>query len=229
MGQKPCYTVSVAGAGNFEDAPPAPRARGDSHAGDGVGVLDIRGFFPPTARPGARAQARIWKEAAKVSGSNRGGRPPKYTDPGEMQRIIDAYFKSCEGEVLRDGNDEPVLNKFGEAVMVGQRPPTMTGLALALGFADRSSLMDYKGKRAFAHVIRRAKSRLEQYAEERLYDRDGQRGAQFSLQNNFKGWKDVKDVSVATTESADIMAEVRARMAGALKTPPDAPGGGDAE
>ena len=29
---------------------------------------------------------------------------------------------------------------------------------------------------------------MEAYAEERLFDRDGTSGAQFSLRNNFKGW-----------------------------------------
>lgn len=38
------------------------------------------------------------------------------------------------------------------------------------------------------HTITRAKSRVEEYAESRLFDRDGSNGAQFSLRNNFKGW-----------------------------------------
>ena len=37
------------------------------------------------------------------------------------------------------------------------------------------------------HYRARAKARCEQYAEERLFDRDGTNGAQFSLKNNF-GW-----------------------------------------
>ena len=38
------------------------------------------------------------------------------------------------------------------------------------------------------NTITRAKTRIEEYAESRLFDRDGSNGAQFSLQNNFKGW-----------------------------------------
>ena len=45
----------------------------------------------------------------------------------------------------------------------------------------------HAGKR-FVDTITRAKARVEQYAEERLFDRDGSNGAQFSLRNNFKGW-----------------------------------------
>lgn len=148
-----------------------------------------------------------------MAGRNRVGRPPKFKSVEAMERLIEGYFEGCKGEVLRDGDEEPVLNKYGEVVMVGARPPTMTGLALALGFADRSSLLDYEGKPQFEAVIRRAKSRIEQYTEERLFDRDGNRGAQFSLQNNFKGWKESKDVTLSTAEGADIMAEVRTRMA----------------
>ena len=38
----------------------------------------------------------------------------------------------------------------------------------------------------FVDTITRAKARVEQYAEERLFDRDGSNGAQFSLRNNFR-------------------------------------------
>ena len=148
-----------------------------------------------------------------MAGRKRVGRPPKFKSVEAMERLIEAYFEGCRGEVLRDADDEPVLNKYGEVVMVGARPPTMTGLALALGFADRSSLLDYEGKPQFEAVIRRAKSRIEQYTEERLFDRDGNRGAQFSLQNNFRGWKESRDVTLSAAEGADIMAEVRTRMA----------------
>lgn len=148
-----------------------------------------------------------------MSAKNTGGRPPKFRSAQAMEKLIDAYFEGCKGEVLYDAEDEPVLNKWGEVVMVGKRPPTMTGLALALGFADRSSLKDYQGKPQFEAVIRRAKSRIEQYTEERLFDRDGSAGARFSLQNNFNDWRDNRDVSITAAEGTDIMAEVRSRMA----------------
>lgn len=49
-------------------------------------------------------------------------------------------------------------------------------------------LLRYQGKKEFCNTITRAKSRVEEYAESRLFDRDGSNGAQFSLRNNFKGW-----------------------------------------
>lgn len=158
-----------------------------------------------------------------MSVRHAGGRPPKFRSVQAMEEMIDAYFEGCKGEVLRDAEDEPVINKWGEVVMVGARPPTMTGLALALGFADRSSLLDYQGKPQFEAVIRRARSRIEQYTEERLFDRDGSAGARFSLQNNFRGWRDNRDVSITAAEGTDIMAEVRSMMATELPPAPAGP------
>ena len=119
-----------------------------------------------------------------------GGRPPKYRTAAALQEGIDTYFRSCQGEVLRDGVGAPVLDKYGQPVMVGAKPPTVTGLALALCFASRQALLNYQGRPHFNDAITRAKSRVEEYTEGRLFDRDGARGAQFSLKNNFPGWRD---------------------------------------
>lgn len=119
-----------------------------------------------------------------------GGRPPKYTSKEQIIGLIDAYFEECEGKPLEDENGNLVLNKYGHPVMIGRKPPTVTGLALALGFSTRMALLSYQGKKEFADTITRAKSRVEEYAERRLFDKDGCNGAQFSLRNNFSGWYD---------------------------------------
>lgn len=116
------------------------------------------------------------------------GRPPKYENVEEIEEKIEQYFDSCKGEPLRDSNGNPMFDKRHQPVMIGQKPPTVTGLALALGFNTRKSLLEYQGKKEFVNTITRAKSRVEEYAESRLFDRDGSNGAQFSLRNNFKGW-----------------------------------------
>lgn len=116
------------------------------------------------------------------------GRPPVYRTPEEMQKKIDAYFEYCSGELLRDGEGNPVYDKWGRPVVINAKPPTVTGLALALGFTTRQALLNYQAKSRFVDTVMRAKSRCEEYAESRLYDRDGSRGAIFSLTNNFKGW-----------------------------------------
>lgn len=117
-------------------------------------------------------------------------RPLKYKTVQELQTAIDEYFKACEGEILKDEENQPVFNKFGQPVIINQKPPTVTGLALALGFTSRQALLNYQAKKMFVDTITRAKSRCEDYAESRLFDRDGSNGAKFSLSNNFKGWSE---------------------------------------
>lgn len=63
--------------------------------------------------------------------------------------------KSCEGEILKDKEGQPIFDKYGQPVIVGAKPPTITGLALALGFATRKSLLEYEGKKEFVNTIAR--------------------------------------------------------------------------
>ena len=124
---------------------------------------------------------------------NRVGCPPMYKTPEEMQAKIDKYFDECEGEYLIvDGY--AVTDKNGVPVKTKEKPLTITGLALALGFTTRQALLNYEGKPEFVDTIRRAKSKVEQYAEERLFDRDGVNGAKFNLSNNFKGWSEKQQI-----------------------------------
>ena len=120
------------------------------------------------------------------------GRPPKYKSVEEMQAKIDEYFAACKGHPMTDDEGKPVLDKFGRPIVLDAHPPTITGLALALGFASRQGLLTYQGKKVYCDTITRAKAKCEQYAEERLFDRDGSNGAKFSLQNNFTGWREDK-------------------------------------
>lgn len=132
------------------------------------------------------------------------GRKPTFTSAEEMQEKIDDYFASCESELLRDADGNPVLNKNGEPVYVGGRPMTIQGLALALGFTSRQSLLNYKAKREFVDTVTRARLRVEQYAAERLFDRDAQRGAQFTLAYGFGYARDTEDSKNRETQGVKI-------------------------
>ena len=125
------------------------------------------------------------------------GRPPKYKNKEEMQAKIDEYFESCKGKILKDDDGKVLLDKYSQPIIIDCKPPTVTGLALALGFTSRQALLNYEGKKEFIDTITRAKSKVEQYAEERLFDKDGANGAKFSLTNNFKGWNDKTEVKVS--------------------------------
>lgn len=125
---------------------------------------------------------------------NKGGHPPMYKTVEEMQARIDAYFEECNGVYVRDEEGNIETNKNGEPITTRQRPLTITGLALALGFNGRQSLLNYEGKPEFMDTIKRAKAKVEQYAEERLFDKDGVNGAKFNLSNNFKGWSEKQQI-----------------------------------
>ncbi|WP_417018008.1 terminase small subunit [Anaerotignum sp.] len=151
-------------------------------------------------------------EAVTVSKNKYVGRPPKFRTKEEIQEKIDAYFKECDGELLMDDNGNPVCTpKTGLVYIKQPKPPTVTGLALALGFASRQSLMEYQGKKEFADTIIRAKSRIEEYAEARLFDRDGVNGAKFSLINNFRGWGEKPEQEQDTGSNMVALAEILMR------------------
>jgi hypothetical protein len=136
------------------------------------------------------------------------GRPPIFTSAEEMQEKIDAYFKECEGKIMKDEEGKPLLNKYGQPIIYGAKPLTITGLALAIGFNSRQSLLNYEGQEEFLDTIKRAKAKVEQYAEERLFDKDGSNGAKFSLSNNFKGWAEKQQIEADVKNDISINVEL---------------------
>jgi hypothetical protein len=143
---------------------------------------------------------------------NLGGRPPIYEDTPEaveeMQRRADKYFEDCDGKPLLDPDGQPMIDKYGNQILVGVKPYTITGLALALGFNSRSTFLDYQEKSRFSDTITRAKAKVEQYAEERLFDKDGANGAKFSLANNFKRWKEKQEIEGSLKNTVTINVEL---------------------
>lgn len=139
---------------------------------------------------------------------NKGGRPPMYKTVEEMQEKIDAYFEECKGTVVTDADGDIAYDKNGNVVVYNVRPLTITGLALALGFNSRQALLNYQGKKEFYDTITRAKARIEQYAEERLFDKDGANGAKFSLANNFEGWREKQSIEADVKGDVNIIIEL---------------------
>lgn len=137
-----------------------------------------------------------------------GGRPPKYKSVEEIEEKINQYFDECEGKPLCDAEGTPIVDKYGCPIMLGVRPPTITGLALALGFTSRQALLNYQAKKQFVDTITRAKAKVEQYAEERLFDKDGANGAKFSLANNFEGWREKQTIEADVKNDVTINIEL---------------------
>ncbi len=110
------------------------------------------------------------------------GRPVAFETVEELQELIDGYFDYCD-ELLRRDDDGKV---------VSSKPYTMTGLARAIG-VDRRTLLNYSHKEDFFPLIKAAKSRVEEYAEERLFGNTQVAGSIFTLKNNH-GWKDKQEI-----------------------------------
>ena len=129
-----------------------------------------------------------------------------YREAGkELQAAIDAYFESCKGTPLMIDGDV-ATDKYGRPIILDEKPPTVTGLALSLGFTGRQALLDYQARPEFADTVTRAKSRCEEYAESRLYDKEGANGAKFSLGCNF-GWREVNETKIST-DSVKVVIDV---------------------
>ena len=103
---------------------------------------------------------------------NKGGSPPLYSLPENMQVACDKFFTDCEEN---------------------NTPATITGLALALGFCTRKSLLDYAEKVEFVNIIKKARLRVECEYEKRLFTHSPA-GAIFALKN--MDWKDTQDISL---------------------------------
>lgn len=167
-------------------------------------VLDLRGIFSPHSPFNGRMNP--------TKGQKR-----RFMSPEHLQCMVNEYFESCNGPLLdRYGN--LVYDKNGNLVKTQVEPWTVSGLALYLGVAT-TTLKKYREGRidtlldemradtddymTFSSVVLKAKQKIESYAEKRLYDRDGQQGARFVLDNAFQ-WvsrKEQAEIDKMTQES----------------------------
>jgi hypothetical protein len=103
-----------------------------------------------------------------------------------MQEAVDAYFDS-----------------------LGDEMPTITGLALSLGFDSRAGLLYYQDEKPeFLATVKRAKSRVERSMERELINRNGTvTGLIFNLKNNF-GWKDAQELNHTGADGVPLALKV---------------------
>lgn len=125
-----------------------------------------------------------------------GGRPLLFQTVEELQKAIDKYFNDCLKDSVRleDGT-------------IRHRPFTITGLALALG-TTRKTLIDYEDRDEYCNTIKLAKTRVEGYAEERLFT-GAATGPIFALKNF--GWSDKSEQDInqryVNKQGDDLVAE----------------------
>ena len=90
-------------------------------------------------------------------------RPLKFKNAQELENAILAYFEDRQEKI---------------------KPPTVSGLALHLGFESRQSIYDYKEREEFSYIIKRAILFIEDYAETQLLSGEVATGAIFWLKNH---------------------------------------------
>lgn len=92
----------------------------------------------------------------------------------------------------------PVIEDFFEYCLQRNQPPLVTTLALACGFACRSTLDDYMRRPEFHDVIKRAKLVCEDWAAKGLVSGKNTVGFIFLLKQH--GWRDIQE-NVTTLET----------------------------
>lgn len=100
---------------------------------------------------------------------------------------IDSYFESRK-IIKRDKKGEAVVSENGEYEFE-EKPSTVTGLALALGFSRRDELFEVKDEKIKV-LIDRALLMIEEKAEEKLFDKESFNGTKLFLATNFPRWQE---------------------------------------
>jgi hypothetical protein len=114
------------------------------------------------------------------------GQPKIFGTPEELQEKVDAYFD-------RDNEGAWYTNEEGQKVYA----PTMAGLARFLE-VDRKTVTNYAHRDEYFPTIKKARSRVEEFLERRLYG-TAVTGVIFNLKNNFD-WKDKNEVDHTSSD-----------------------------
>lgn len=114
-----------------------------------------------------------------------GGRPLAFDTVKELEDAVNNYFD----------NDANVLDPDGKEIFL----PTMSGLALSLG-VSRQTVVNYSNKEEFFDTINKARGKIENFIERRLYG-NNVTGCIFNLKNNF-GWKDKTEVDNTSSDGS---------------------------
>ncbi len=123
-----------------------------------------------------------------VKAKNPVGRPLKYKTVKALDDAVQDYFAWCDNRMT-----SVYVKDLGDNVQISSPAPyTMSGLARALGIT-RQNLLEYQARDQFSDTVRRARQRVEEYAETMLYEGRNAAGVIFNLKNNF-GWVDQTQV-----------------------------------
>lgn len=130
----------------------------------------------------------------------------KWNSPAHLQGLVDEYFASCMGVIYDPKTRLPYMDELGRPRIGQIKPYTISGLACYIHI-DTSAIKkytrgqidelgcpteeDYVGPQ-YSDILLEARKKIEAFAEERLYDRDGFNGGRFVLNSAF-GWREGKE------------------------------------
>ena len=127
----------------------------------------------------------------------------KWNSPEHLKGLVDEYFASCEGVIYNPKTGLPFMDADGNPVTGRIKPYTISGLACYIHI-ESSAIRKYSNKQIdelgyptdedyvgpqYSDIIIEARKKIEAFAEERLYDRDGFAGGRFVLNCAF-GWQE---------------------------------------
>lgn len=110
-----------------------------------------------------------------------GGKPPYYETIEELEKKLEEYWIYIKGE------QDKTTGEWNRA----PEYPSVTGLALYLGFTTRQGLLNYEAKPEFVDAVKKSKLRVESAYEQALFGRNAA-GPIFALKNF--GWKDTQEI-----------------------------------
>lgn len=121
------------------------------------------------------------------------GRPRLHQDPKAFADDVEAYFALTE---------------------TAGKMPTLSGICLHLGFADKQSFSNYASYgEDFSLTVNKARLRIEDDRNQRLAKADFSPGIIFDLKNNH-GWKDKTETELTGADGGPIRSETKVDVTG---------------
>jgi hypothetical protein len=136
-----------------------------------------------------------------MSESRSVGRPAKFSNAEELEKLVNEYFIFIQGEfeiikkVNKDGSEEPIKIWLREP-----ESATITGLCIFLGFETRQSFYDYENNPVFSYTIKKARLKIE-YEYEKLLNISQRPVAQIFVLKNL-GWSDKQEIDMRAKVAA---------------------------
>lgn len=112
-----------------------------------------------------------------------------FTNTDTLKKRLSEYFLSCEGPA-KNKNGDILKDSMNNPYMTQVKPYTLAGMARAMGVETRDLKAFASGKYdtpkdKYSYIVKMGAQQIEEYAESRLYDKNGHQGGRFILDSAF--------------------------------------------